>query len=129
MPHLQGRLGVLGLAPQIRGQETVGLGQGIEGSLDEVAQGLAATAGRGVAVLNTGHLQDLLGHAGGHNTSTTGSGDQTNADRATLAGDLGGHGVHLADLVTPVATANGDTRHLGQDDGTADGGGNLKNTE
>lgn len=33
---------------------------------------------------------------------------------------------HLSDLVTPVATAHGNDAHLGQDDGTADGSGNLQ---
>lgn len=45
--------------------------------------------------------------------------------RAHLAGDLGRHGVRLADLVPPVATANRHDVQLGGDDGTADGGGHL----
>eukprot|EP00983_Pelagomonas_calceolata_P025616 804162-Pelagomonas_calceolata.AAC.2 len=57
--YLQWRLGVLGLAPQVRGQETIGLGQSKEGGLDEVAQGLAGAGRGGVAVLNTSHLQHL----------------------------------------------------------------------
>lgn len=42
-----------------------------------------------------------------------------------LTGDLGGHGVDLADLVTPVTAADGHAGHLGHDDGAADSGGHL----
>jgi hypothetical protein len=51
--------------------------------------------------------------------------DEADGDAATLAGDLGGHCVHLADLVAPVAAAHGDDAHLGQDDRATDGSGNL----
>mmetsp|Transcript_18641 Transcript_18641/g.52411 ORF Transcript_18641/g.52411 Transcript_18641/m.52411 type:complete len:255 (-) Transcript_18641:257-1021(-) len=125
---LQWRLGVLGLAPQVRGQETIGLGQSKEGGLDEVAQGLAGAGRGGVAVLNTSHLQHLLGHTGSYDTSTSGSGHQADGHGTALAGDLGGHGVHLSDLVTPVAAAHGHHGHLGLDDGATDGGGHLLGT-
>merc|ERR1719497_169968 len=39
--------------------------------------------------------------------------------------DLAGHGMGLTELVAPVAATDGDDRQLGQDDGTADGGGDF----
>ncbi len=67
----------------------------------------------------------LLGHTGSDDTSTTRGGHQADGHGAALAGDLGGHSVHLSDFVTPVSAANGHHGHLGLDDGTADGGGHL----
>lgn len=89
--------------------------------LTKVAEGGSAAPGRGVAIINTGHGEQLLGHGSGHNTSTTGGWNETHQDRATAACHLAGHGVGLADLVTPITSPDGDNGQLGQDDGTADG--------
>ena len=43
---LQRALGVLGLCPQVWGQEAIGVAQSIEGGLHKVTQGLAAATGR-----------------------------------------------------------------------------------
>jgi hypothetical protein len=43
---LQRALGVLGLCPQVGGQEAIGVAESIEGGLHKVTQGLAATTGR-----------------------------------------------------------------------------------
>jgi hypothetical protein len=64
-----------------------------------------------VAVLNAGHLQHLLGCAGGHDTGTTRGRDQADGDGTTLASNLGGHGVHL----------HRQTKHSAQKVGTAVG--------
>ena len=82
---LQRGLAVLPLSPEIRREEAVSESQSIEGSLDEVTQGLAATSGGGVAVLNAGHLKDLLGGASSDDTGTTGGRHQADADGTALA--------------------------------------------
>ena len=85
---LVGGLGEHGLLPEVGGQETVGLRNSGIGRLGEVTQSPGGATGRGVAILDTGHLQQLLGHRGGNNTGTTGGGDQTHPDGAALAGHL-----------------------------------------
>merc|ERR1719394_2309399 len=81
--------------------------------------------GRSVAILDTGHLQELLGDWGRDDAGTAGRGDETHPDGSALSGDLAGHGVGLADLVAPEATPDWQDGELGQDDGAADGGGHL----
>ena len=122
---LVGRLLEDGLLPQVRGQVGVGGGHGGISGLGEVTQGAGGATCGGVAVVNTGHLQQLLGDGGGDDSSSPGGGDQPHPDGAALAGDLAGHGVGATDLVTPEAPPDGDDGELGQDDGATDGGGNL----
>lgn len=93
--------------------------------LTEIAKGACRATSGSVAILDTGHLQKLLGHGGGDNTGTPGGGNEPHPDGAALAGHLAGHSVGLTDLVTPESTTDGHDRKLGQDDGTADGGGHL----
>ena len=47
-----------------------------------------AALGAGVTVINTSHLQQLLGYRGGDNASTAGGGDQTHPNGTALTGDL-----------------------------------------
>jgi hypothetical protein len=123
---LEGLRGELVLLPEIGGEVTIGVGNGTESGLDEVTHGLGLTGGRRVDIADTGELQELLGSQGSDETGTARSWHQTHADRTALTGDLGGHGVWVADLGgTPVATANGHQRQLGVDNGTANGGGDL----
>jgi len=122
---LVGELQQSGLLPQLRGQETVSLGQGIEGGLDKVTHSLGATGGGGKDILDSGHGQDLLGGSGSDDTSSSGGGDETDRDRSSLSGDLGGDGVGKTDLVTPVTSSDGDDSELGGDDGTTDGSGDF----
>ena len=58
--------------PQIRAQELVGLGNGSQGSLQEVTLSSGATLGLCVAVLDTSHLKETLGGRGGDDTGTSG---------------------------------------------------------
>lgn len=58
--------------PQIRAQELVRLGDSGQGSLQEVALGRGRALGLGVAVLDTGHLEQTLGGRGGDDTGTSG---------------------------------------------------------
>jgi hypothetical protein len=111
--------------PQLRRQEAGGLGQGVEHSHGQVTSGARVTSGGGVHVLDTSHGQQLLGDQGGDDSGTTRSGDQAHADGSALAGHLAGHSVGLAGLEAPVTTAHGHQVHLGVDDATADGSGNL----
>ena len=85
---LVGGLGEHGLLPEVGGQETVGLRDSGVSRLGEVTQSPGGATGRGVAILDTGHLQQLLGHRGGNDTGTTGGGDQTHPDGSALSGHL-----------------------------------------
>merc|ERR1719492_619277 len=114
-----------GLLPQVWCQVGVCGSHGSVGGLSEVAQSVGGSPGAGVAVLNTRHLQQLLGHGGRHDASTAGCGDQSHPDGAALAGDLAGHCVGFTDLVTPEASSDGNNGELGQDDGSSDGSGHL----
>ena len=85
---LVGGLGEHSLLPEVGGQEAVGLRDSGVGRLGEVTQSAGGATGRSVAILDTSHLQELLGHRGGHDTGTTGGGDQTHPDGAALASHL-----------------------------------------
>ena len=97
--------------------------------LDKVTQGLGGPSGCSVAVINSSHLQNLLGHTRRNNTSTTWCWDKSHCDGATLAGHLGGHSVRLANFVTPVSSSYRDACHLGLNDGSSNGSGNLHGQE
>ena len=94
-------------------------------SVTEVAEGSGGSTGGGVAILDTSHLEQLLGDWGRHYAGTPGGGDEPHPDGAALSGHLARHGVGLSDLVTPETTPHGHDGQFGQDDGTADGGGHL----
>merc|ERR1711988_1428276 len=96
-----------GLLPQVGGQVGVGGGHGSVGSLGEVAKSSGGATSAGVAVLDTGHLEQLLGDGCGHDPGTAGGGNQSHPDGAALAGHLAGDGVRLADLVPPEPAPNG----------------------
>jgi len=115
----------LGLSPEIRGQERVGLGQSVEGGLDEVSESLGSTSGGGEAIVNSGVVQNLLGDLTSDNAGTTGGRHKTHADGTALSSHLHGDSVGLTDSVTPISSADGDDVDLGVDDGTTDGGGRL----
>lgn len=57
-------------------------------SLTKVAQSGSAAPGRGVAVIDTSHHQQFLGHRSRHNAGTTGSGNETHQDWTTATGHL-----------------------------------------
>ena len=93
--------------------------------LTEVSEGGGLPGGAGVAILQPGHAQQLLGHGGGHDAGSPGGGDQPDVDGTALSVHLAGHCVGLAELVAPVTAPDGDEGELGEDDGAADGGGHL----
>merc|ERR1719458_2398616 len=114
-----------GLLPQVRGQVGVGLGDGGVGGLGEISKRAGGSLGRGVTVLDAGHLQQLLGHGGGHDASSTGRGDEPHPDGAALAGHLSRDGVGLAELVAPEAPPHRHDGQLGEDYGAPDGSGDF----
>lgn len=111
--------------PEVGGKVLVSATNGGNSGLGEVTSSSGLTTGLGVDVLNTGELEDLLGDRGGDNTSTTGSRDEADADGTSLSVYLARDGVRLANLVTPVTTANGDDGELSNKESTLDGVGNF----
>lgn len=111
----------MGRGPEVRSEEGVGLGEGVVDGHGQVTSGTRVTSGRGVDILNTSHVQQLLRDERGHNTGTTRGGDEAGADGTALARDLARHSVRLASVETPVTSADRDQVHLGVDDTTADG--------
>lgn len=108
--------------PQIGGQVRVGLrDRGVRG-LGEIAEGAGGSAGGRVAVLDTGHVQKLLGNRGGHDSGTSGRRNETHLDGTALAGHLARHGVGLTDLVSPVSTTHRNDGELSENNRTADRG-------
>ena len=93
--------------------------------LTKVSQSSGGSPGWGVTILNTSHLEKLLGYRGGNNTSTTGGGDEPHPNGAALSSHFAGDSVGLANLATPEATHHRHNGKLCQDDGTADGSGHL----
>ena len=71
---------VVGSGPEIGGKESVGVGNGVEGSLNEVLGGTGASGRASVTIVDTSELQDLLGNGGSDKTSTSGGGGQLKAD-------------------------------------------------
>ena len=72
----------------------VGMGR----RLTEVSKGVGLAGGGGVAVLNSSHVQQLLGHSGSDDASSAGSGNQTHENGAACSGHLDGDGVRVANL-------------------------------
>ena len=68
--------GELGLLPEVRSEETVGVGDGDEGGLEGVLEGLGRSGRGSVDVVDTSQLQETLDSWGGNETSTTWSWDE-----------------------------------------------------
>ena len=110
-----------GLGPEIGGKVSVGVHEGNESSLQEVLSGSSMTSCLGVAILDTSEGEHLLGDGGTDNTGTTGGGHQLYANGSALSGDLAWHGMHMADLVTPIAASDGHKLELGVNESALDG--------
>jgi hypothetical protein len=118
----------LSLRPELGCEEPVESLQGVDRCLHAVSEGLGVALGLGENVLNTGELQHLLGSLTRHNASSPGSRDETHTHGTTLAGDLVGHSVGLADLCTPITTTHGDDIELGINKSTTDSSSNFLRT-
>jgi len=118
----------LGSAPEIGSEVSISMGEGIEGSLDEVALGSGLPARGGVDVTDTGELEHLLGGGGGHDVGTSGGGHEPDSDGTALAGNLGGDGMGVTDLVSPISSSDGVEVQLGVSDGPLDGSLNFLGT-
>jgi len=105
----------LGVLPQIRCEIGVGLGNGLVGGLGEVAQRSGTSRCRSVAILNTCHFQELLGHWGRDDPSSTWCRNETHQNGTTFARDLAWNGVGFSDLVPPVSSSNWNDGQFGQD--------------
>ena len=66
----------LGLLPQVGCEEAVGVGDGSEGGLEGVLEGLGRAGRRGVGVLDTGELQETLDGGRSDEGGTAGSRDK-----------------------------------------------------
>jgi hypothetical protein len=108
--------------PQIWSEEAVGVGDGNEGGLERVLEGLGGSGRGSVDVGDTSQLQETLDSGRRDEAGTTGRGDKTNSDGTALAALLGGQRVRFTEVGAPVASSDGDDAELGDDDGGANGG-------
>jgi len=115
----------VGRSPEVGGQEAGGLGQGVVHGHRQVTSGTGVTGGGRVDVLHASHGQELLGDQRRDNAGTTRGRDESASDGAALAGHLAGHGVGSTGVQAPVSTAHRHKVHLGVDDTTTNGSGNL----
>jgi hypothetical protein len=119
---LERRLGESANLPQVGGEETVGVCDGNEGSLQGVLESLGGTGRGSVDVCNTGQLTETLDGGGSDKAGTAGSGNETDSDGTALSALLGGQRVRLTEVGAPVTSSDRDDGELGDDDGGADGG-------
>lgn len=115
----------LGLGPDVRRQDRVGLREGVEGGADEIARGAGVADAVRVDVLEAGELENLADGWSTDEASATWSGDKAHRDGATLASDSAVDRVRSADVTAPVAAADGDDVLLRSDDCGTDGNGRL----
>jgi hypothetical protein len=73
---LEGRASELGLLPEVRGEESVGVADGNKGRLESVLERLGRSRRSGVDVVDTSQLQETLDGWGGDQAGTTGSGNE-----------------------------------------------------
>ena len=96
-----------------------------ERKLTKVTKGGGLATGGGVAIRDTSELKKLLGGGGGDDASTTWGGDETHGDATADTGGLHGDSVWVTEHVTPIADADGEKRHLGVHESTANGSGDF----
>jgi hypothetical protein len=73
-------LGEHGGGPHLGGEEGVSLGEGVVNSHCQVTTSAGVSSGRRVHILDTSHVQQLLGDHRGDDTRPTGGRDETHAD-------------------------------------------------
>ena len=142
----------LGLLPEVRCEEGVGVSDSGEGGLEGVLKGLGGTGGGGVDIVDTSELEKTLDGWGGDETSTTGSWDKllipilahcfhitpyeanraydaektySDSDGSALSGLLSGQRVRLSERVTPVSTTDWKDAQLGDNDSSSDSSGDF----
>lgn len=125
METLVGGLLQVFLLPEVGGKVGVSALEGSVRGLGEVSEGSGLSSSGGVAIRDSSHGEELLGHGGGNKSGTTGSRDEADHDRGALSSDLAGNGVGLSDLVSPISSPDRDDGELGGDDGTTDGSGDF----
>lgn len=92
-----------------------------ERSLNEVSSSSSGALSFSVDVLDTGEVEQLLGHGRSHQSGSSGSRHESDLDGSTLASHLAGDSVDSSDFVAPIALSDGDDVELGHDDGALDG--------
>ena len=90
MVSLEGSLLQSGLLPEIGSEVRVRALDGGVRRLGEVAKSGGLADSGGVAILDSGHMQKLLGDGSRHDASSAGSGDEAHGDGSALAGNLKG---------------------------------------
>lgn len=76
-------------------------------------------------ILNSGHVQDLLGGTGSDNTSSSWSRNKSDSDGTALSSNFAWNSVDFSDLVTPISSSDWDNVQLGLNDSSSDGSGNF----
>jgi len=110
-----------GRSPQIRRQESVGLGQGVVNSHGKISTSTGVSRRGGVHVVNASHGEKLLWDHRSDDTRSSRSRDEADTARTALARNLGRDSVWEARVDAPVTTTHWNNVHLRADDGTSDG--------
>jgi len=117
----EGRLDEVGSGPHIGGKKSIGLLKSPEGSEGVVLSSSGLTSARGVHILESRELANLLGNLGGDDTGTSGGRDHSNGTGTGLSLNLGGNGMDTTDSGAPIASSDGDDVHLGGDESALNG--------
>ena len=117
----EGRFDELGLGPEIRGKESVGLLESLEDGSDEVLSGSGLTSAAGINIIDTSELEDLLGNLSGNATSSSRSGNKSDSARTALTLYLNGNGMDSSDSGSPISSSDGEDVELGVNKSTLDG--------
>lgn len=111
----------VGLWPEIWGKESVGLLQALENGSAEVLSSSGLTSTGGVAIIDTGELQDLLGNDSGNASSSSWGWDHSNGTGTALSLDLNWDGMDISNSGSPISSSDWDKVDLGIEEGTLDG--------
>mmetsp|Transcript_35813 Transcript_35813/g.50743 ORF Transcript_35813/g.50743 Transcript_35813/m.50743 type:complete len:314 (+) Transcript_35813:159-1100(+) len=116
------------ILPQLRAEVSVCTTKSVEQGADKVTHCTGVTGRTRIAVINSGHVHQLLSGWGRNQTCTARSRDQTNADGTTLSGHFARHGVGHSGSTSPVTTSDWNNIKFGSGDGTTNSGGNFSST-
>jgi len=111
----------VGLEPEVGGQVSVGVSEGLEHGFAEVLDGPGLSLGGGVAIIDSGELDQLLGDGRSDDSSSSGCGNESHAHGSALSSHFARDGMDVSDLVSPVSSSDGDEVELGINEGSLDG--------
>jgi hypothetical protein len=118
----------VGISPELRREVCVSVLQSMEHSLDEVTHGTGVPTRRGVAILDSSHVHELLSSRRSNKSGSARSRNETNTNGSTLSGDLAGNGMGKSSLTSPVSTADRGYVELSSSDSSTDSGSYLRGT-